>query len=153
MITTTSTLGLASSLPSVDQRRGHIGRSQEPQSAFVCWPPSGGKYEVSTSCVSSSGPRGRLRGCHLNPCPSISAATEASRKMAPSDWTSLPPAPSPSWATNPTAGFPATNWLQGWIGLSENETNSTTSSATSLFHLLLLCTDVKAKIAAKLFYF
>ena len=32
---------------------------------------------------------------------------------------------------------PATNWLQGWIGLSENETNSTTSSATSLFHLLL----------------
>ena len=106
MITTTSTLGLASSLPSVDQRRGHIGRSQEPQSAFVRWPLPGGKSEVSTSCVSSSGPRGRLRGCHLNPCPSISAATEASRKMAPSDWTSLPPAPSPSWATNPMAGFP-----------------------------------------------
>ena len=106
MITTTSTLGLASSLPSVDQRRGHIGRSQEPQSAFVRWPLPGGKSEVSTSCVSSSEPRGRLRGCHLNPCPSISAATEASRKMAPSDWTSLPPAPSPSWATNPMAGFP-----------------------------------------------
>ena len=67
MIPTTSTLGLASSLPSVDQRRGHIGRSQEPQSAFVCWPLPGGKSEVSTSCVSSSGPRGRLRGCHLNP--------------------------------------------------------------------------------------
>ena len=46
--------------------------------------------------------------------------------------------------TKPVLGYqshgrvsPATNWLQGWIGLSENETNSTTSSATSLFHLLL----------------
>ena len=73
MVSTACTFRFASafSTSAVHQGRGHISAAQRLLSVF-----HRGKRKMS--CVFSSGSQGRLRGCHLNPCPSISAAAEAS---------------------------------------------------------------------------
>lgn len=80
----------------------------------------------------------------------ISAAAAASHPPSPrADWMLSPPTGFPPTATNtnPRIIPPATTCLQGRIGLSENETNSGTSSATFLFHLPLQWT--KNQISSK----
>ena len=100
--------------------------------AFNLWP----QVAFNRSCVFCSASQGRLRGCisillPTSPMPPQHLLQHRFHLIGRCR------RQGPSRPEQPTPTPPATTCLRARIGLSGNETNSGTSSATSLFHLPL----------------